>query len=141
MTLLFSILAIWKILEENTDKSRKMQYLFIQNASLNFTLEKYMIYYISIKNSAIFYFDTLIWWAKEVDFIFNQVNLIRYFALISLKSNSPSNLTLKDMYNMSYIQTSFFRENINLIDSTLKCVIYISVPICDKFDSMLFYIE
>ena len=41
---------------------------------------------------------------------FNQVSnkkdpKTRYFALISLKADSPFNLTLKDMCNVSYIQT------------------------------------
>ena len=41
----------------------------------------------------------------------------QYFALIDLKRNSPSNSTLKDMYSMSYIQTSFFPTNVHLMDS------------------------
>ena len=40
----------------------------------------------------------------------------RYFALICLKTDSKFNFTLKDMYNLSYIQT-VFRKNIQLIDS------------------------
>ena len=52
---------------------------------------------------------------------FNKVsgekNFKVYFALIYLKTNSQFNFTLKDMYNLSYIQTLFLRKNVNLMDS------------------------
>ena len=36
-----------------------------------------------------------------------------YSALLSLKTNSPFNFALKDMYNMSYIQNLFFSKNVH----------------------------
>ena len=41
----------------------------------------------------------------------------RYFALICLKTNSQFDFTLKDTYNLSYIQTLFFGENVHLMYS------------------------
>ena len=48
----------------------------------------------------------------------------RYFALISLRSDSPFNFTFKDMHNMSNIQTVLFWKNVYLRDSGSWSVSY-----------------
>ena len=70
---------------------------------LNFTLERYITCYISIiKISTFFYLYILTRWAEE-----KKSLRYRYFALISLETDSPFNFTLKDMHSMWYIQTVF----------------------------------
>ena len=76
---------------------------------IHFTLENCMACYISIKNlSSIF----LVQYSNEVSSTKELKS--RYFALISLKTDSPSPFASKDMYDMSNIQTLFFRINVYL---------------------------
>ena len=73
--------------------------------------------YINKKNSPVFYIS-----------YFNQVTnrkdlKSRYFVLVGLKTDSPFNFTLKDMYIMSYTQTFIFLEKCPLDRlRILKCV-------------------
>ena len=54
----------------------------------------------------------------------------RYFAVFSLKTDSPFKFTLKDMYNMSYIPTLYIRKNTYLMDSGMS-------HICHKWISKI----
>ena len=72
----------------------------------SFALEKCMTRYISIKNAPFQYFNQV---SKR------KYSKLVYFAFISLKRNSPFNLTLKDMHKISYFQNLNFRKNVLLM--------------------------
>ena len=105
-------MAIKEILKKNTDTSNNFVHIVSEmNFSWNFTLGNSITCYISIKIlPSFFVFVFLISWTKECLKSW-------HIAVISLKTDSPLNFTLKYMYNMSYIQTLIFGKNAHLMDS------------------------
>ena len=105
---------------EKTDKSGIFAFICSDlNVSSKFTVEKMYGRDIWIRKILVIF---LFWY-------FNQGRKTKdlkskHFTLFCLKTDSLFNLTLKDMYNLSYIQTWFFGKNIHLMDSGSWSVSY-----------------